>query len=193
MRWFVPTKEPPVKFRFALLQHQVALVGPHLEHGELCPQREIISSCFSSWATKGGFILCTLMSSHSLPRFRREVSVPSCSQMREGKKPLWSGEAEPGESRTEGFQEGWKRAKSPSPWAEPFQPPAVPLLDVDSQMQNVPNALGRTHLGMSPRAAASTGLVPFGCEVLCAILHSGLFCNGTSSTSPGSECFSLEN
>lgn len=144
------------------------------------PQREIISSCFSFWATKGGFILCTLMSSHSLPTFCWELSVPSCSQMRKGKKPLWSGEAEPGEfSRREKFQEGLN--KGPQARGQSLSTPtAVPLLDVDSKMQNV--NLGKTHLWMSPRAAASTGLVQFGCKVFCAILHLGLFCNDTSKS-----------
>lgn len=202
MGWFVPTKGPPVKFRFALLQFPCwslacrwPLLVPIGNTGSSCPQREVISSCFSSWATRGGFIFCTLMSSHFLPTFSEELSLLSCSQMRKGKKkPFWSREGEPGESsRTEVFQEGWNRAKNPRPWAKPFQPPAVPLLHVDSCVQNVPNALGKTHLWMSPRAAASTGLVQSGCKVFCAILHSGLFCNDMSNTSPGSECFSLEN
>lgn len=37
MGWSVPTKEPPVKFGFVLLQFQVALAGPPLEHRELLP------------------------------------------------------------------------------------------------------------------------------------------------------------
>lgn len=86
---------------------------------------------------------------------------------------------------------GFEQSKEPQSVGKAL--PAVPLLHVDSQMQNVGNALGRTHLWMSPRAAASTGLVQFGCEVFCVILHSGLICNDMSNTSPGSRCFPLEN
>lgn len=99
------------------------LLVPIWRTGSSCPLRVIIPSCFSSWATKGGFILCALMSSHSFPTFSWELSVPSCCQIRKGKRPLWNGEAEP----VEVFQEGLNRAKSPSPWAKAVPPPSSSL------------------------------------------------------------------
>lgn len=186
-----PLKKPLWSWSLLCCSSRWPLLVPIWSTGSSWPQREIISSCSSSWATKGGFTLSTLMSSHSLPVFSQELSVPSCSQMRREKSCC--GEAEPGEpSRTEVFQEGLN-SKEPQPVGKALPPLPVPLLDVDSQIWNV--NLGRTHLWMSLKAAASTGLFQFGCKVFCAILHSfvSLFCNDTADTIPGRELFSLEN
>lgn len=130
-----------------------------------------------------------------LSTFSQELSVLSCSQMRKGKKALlkWRG-------RTRRIQqdrsvpEGFKWSKELQPLGKALSPPQqLPLLPVHSQMQNVPNALGKTHLWMHPRVHHPTRLVQLGCKVFCAILHSGLFCNNVSDTSPGSKCFSLGN
>lgn len=150
-----PLKNPLWSLGLLCCSSRWPLLVPIWSTGSSCPQREIIS-IFSSWATKSGFIVCTLMSSHSLPTFSQELSVPSCSQMREGKKPLWSGEAEPGESsRTEVFQEGLNRAKSPSPWAKPFHSPSSSLAGC-----GFPDAKCSKCFGQDP----SVG-VPKGCSI----------------------------
>lgn len=60
------------------------LLVPLWSTGSSCPQGEVISSCFSSWATKGGFILCTLLSSQ--PLFARVQSGAFCAELQPKEK-----------------------------------------------------------------------------------------------------------
>lgn len=98
-------------------------LSPVLTGRSTCPQRGRSFACwFFSWTTKGGLILCTLMSNNYLLAFTHVQSRAFCAELPakwKRKKHLWSGELEPGESGRTVSGAFKQQQRSPGPWACP--------------------------------------------------------------------------